>query len=385
MPTKKTLRMMVAVQIAAVLGGALAATVSIPSLVRDYRLPADVIAVAPELFWLANLVLVAFLLAALGLCFFADIFRSLYAGLTATSLLLSSLHPSVSSGSMDFLHQIDAVLRGAIVALIYFSPLSDLFKPGPQRDLQSLQRLFRYLILAQIPLILITIVGGFLSGARHAQVVAINDAMDAVHPGRGALAGISVLAYIVVNICLYKFWRASRGAYLVVTVAAVLEALYLSPSVSSAGAEFFTTGITIVNGALLGLAYFSPLSAVFDGPATTQAAPPTPAPAPIISPRVAIPPSIEPAVMSPPVTSPPVASAAIAPPPPAPVIRQPVVAPASSPLRTRFCGECGARVDEAKFCSTCGHRQRAKDECAGCGGKLQAGSRFCAECGAQVV
>jgi membrane protease subunit (stomatin/prohibitin family) len=63
----------------------------------------------------------------------------------------------------------------------------------------------------------------------------------------------------------------------------------------------------------------------------------------------------------------------------------PAVVPAPRSIQTRFCSECGARIDDAKFCPDCGQRQRPRDECAGCGAKLHAGSRFCAECGVQVV
>jgi cell division septation protein DedD len=269
------------------------------------------------------------------------------------------------------------------MALVYFSALSDLYKPRPQRDLNSTQRLFRYLILAQIGLMLAIVAAGFLSAAGNNEIAAINDAMDSGHPGRGALAGTTLLAYVIVNVCLYKFWKGARTAYLIVTVVAILETLYLSPSATSAGTEIFTDGITILNGALLGLAYFSPLRAVFDGPAGTRT---VAAPAPVMSPPVGSPVT---AVSSdsphPHFTPAPVAAAPVAPANTASPPTTPVVAPASRAAHTRFCSECGARVDDAKFCPECGQRQRPKDECAGCGAKLHVGSRFCAECGVQVV
>ena len=387
MPTKNTLRILVSLQIAALLGASVAASVSIQSMVRDYRLPTELFGVSPEIFWLANIVSIALLAVAIGLCYFADIFRTLYVALTVAALLLHSLRPSFSSGSMDLLHETDAVLRGAIIALIYFSPLSDLYKPRPPGDLRSTQRLFRYLILAQIPLLLISIGVGFLS-SRGTDIAAISDYMDSSHPGRGVLAGISLLAYVIVNICLYKFWKGARGAYLIVTVAAILEALYLSPSVSAAGTEIFTTAISIVNGALLGLAYYSPLRALFDAapgtPAAIGASPVVPPP-PVESPGM---------IASQPPTG--VASATTATWAPSHTIG---TAPATAPAgvahagaaprpavaeHTAFCEACGERSQGGKFCIACGAPLPRKLLCPSCGAESQPGKKFCRECGTSL-
>ena len=398
MPTKNTLRILVSLQIAALLGASVAASISIQSMVRDYRLPTELFGVSPEILWLANIVAVALLVVAIGLCYFADIFRTLYVALTVAALLLHSLRPSFSSGSMDLLHETDAVLRGAIIALIYFSPLSDLYKPRPPGDLQSTQRLFRYLILAQIPLLLLSIGVGFLS-SRGTDIAAISDAMDSSRPGRGVLAGISLLAYVIVNVCLYKFWRGARGAYLIVTVAAILEALYLSPSVTAAGTEIFTTGISILNGALLGLAYYSPLRALFDRAPVTQAAG---APSPVMPPPVESPGMT---ASQPPTGVAPATSATWAP------SRVIGTAPATAPVglahtgeapgraglahagetprpavaeHTAFCEACGERSQGGKFCIACGAPLPKKLLCPSCGAESQPGKKFCRECGTSL-
>lgn len=391
MPTKNTLRILVALQIAAALGGAVAATVSIPSLVREYALPASVFSVAPEIFWLANILALALLVVAAGLCFFADIFRTLYVGLTVATLLLNSLHSSVSSGSMDLLQQTDAVLRGAIMALIYFSPLSDLYKPRPRGDLHSTQRLFRYVILAQIPLILASVGAGFLSGL-NTNIPAINDAMDHSHPGRGVLAVISLLAYVIVNVGLYRFWRGARSAYLIVTVVAILETLYLSPSATSAGAEIFTIGLTILNGVILGLAYLPPLRVLFDPTPGTRA---VPAPSPVMSPPVGVAPPVAVADTALPTTVAQAATAAVVEPAaPAAVVAHSApsaavdqVAPAARPAIAEhftFCEACGARSQGGKFCTACGAPLPRKVLCPKCGMESQPGKKFCRECGTSL-
>jgi hypothetical protein len=385
MPTKNTLRILVALQIAALLGAAVVATVSIRSLVGYYGLPSYIVSSAPAVFWLRTLLSLALLVAAVGLCFFADVFRTLYVALTIAVLLLRSLRPSVSSGPMDLLQQTDAVLRGVIMAVVYFSPLSDLYKTRDRGDVHSAQRLLRYLILAQIPLLLAGFGAGFLSGLHNRELAAISDALDALHPASGVLVGISMLAYVIVNVCLYKFWRGARTAYLIVTVVMILETLYLDPSVTSAGVEIFATGITVLNGVILGLAYFTPLRAVFDRDVGTQA-PPAP---PVTSPHVGSP------VMAGPVGSPmaaavaPSITAAVAPsagvsveplPPPAVADASSVTRPASVE-HLAFCGACGARSQGGKFCIQCGAPLPNKVLCPKCGIESEPGRKFCRECG----
>lgn len=418
MPTKNTLRFLVALQIAALLGAVVAGNVSIRYLVVEYALPSYVFSTTPEIFWLGNILAVGLLAAAVGLCFFVDLFRTLYVALTVVLLLLHSLHPSVTSGSMDLLQQADAVLRGAVMALVYFSPLSDLYKPRDRGDIRATQRLFRWIILAQIPLLLAGFGGGILSHLNNPGLGQISDAMDHSHPGADVLAGITLLAYLVVNVCLYKFWRGSHTAYLVVTAAAVLEAFYLSPSVTSAGVEIFTTGITVLNGVILGLAYFSPLRALFDRGAGTPApsappvmSPPAIAPGPVgpVGPRAAAAPVTSHDAPTPVEAAPaaavsrPVADVAVVPtaavrfeppgviPPPAPAPPPAVVAPpaADAPAVAppalvdppAFCAACGARAQGGKFCIQCGAPLPKKLLCPRCGTESQPGKKFCRECG----
>jgi hypothetical protein len=383
MPTKNTLRILVALQIAAVLGAVVATSLSIPSLVRDYHLPAYVFSSSPEALWLANILTLALLVAAVGLCFFADVFRTLYVALTIGLLLLYTLHSSVSSASMDLLQQTDALLRGAIIAVVYFSPLSDLYKPRDRGDVRGAQRLLRYMILAQIPLLLVGFGAGLVTQLHNPDLGAMNDALDHGHPGSGLLAGASLVAYLIVNVCLYLFWRGARTAYLIVTVVAILETLYLNPSITAAGVGLFTTGVTIVNGAILGLAYFSPLRVVFDQGVGAQA-PPAPA---MASPHASA------AVVGTPVGP----SATVATAQPAVVRIEPVVvAPSPAPVQappavqstvagqTAFCGTCGAPSQGGKFCVQCGAPLPQKVICPGCGTESEPGIKFCRHCGSPL-
>jgi hypothetical protein len=381
MPTKNTLRILVALQIAAVLGAVVASSLSIPSLVRSYHLPAYVFSSSPEALWLANILTLALLVAAVGLCFFADVFRTLYVALTIGLLLLYTLHSSVSSASMDLLQQTDALLRGVIIAVVYFSPLSDLYKPRDRGDVRGAQRLLRYMILAQIPLLLVGFGAGLVTQLHNPDLGAMNDALDHGHPGSGLLAGASLVAYLTVNVCLYLFWRGARTAYLIVTVVAILETLYLNPSITAAGVGLFTTGVTIVNGAILGLAYFSRLRAMFDkGPG----AEPPPA-------RAATSPDASSATMGTPTG--PTATVAAAADQVEPLLVVPPPAPAGAALRAvpaalaeppAFCGACGAPSQGGKFCIHCGAPLPKRVTCPGCGTESEAGKKFCRECGSPL-
>ncbi|MGH8200921.1 MAG: zinc ribbon domain-containing protein [Steroidobacteraceae bacterium] len=397
MPTKNTLRILVALQIAALLGSVVATSLSIPSLVRTYHLPTYVISSAPEVLWLANVLTLALLVVAVGLCFFADVFRTLYVTLTVALLLLYTLRPSVSSGSMDLLQGTDELLRGVIIAVVYFSPLSDLYKPRDRGDVRSAQRLLRYLILAQIPLLLVGFGAGLLTQLHNPDLAAISEQLDYGHPGRGPLAGTSLVAYLIVNVCLYLFWRGARTAYLIVTVVTTLEALYLSPSLTPAGLGLFTAGVTIMNGAILGLAYFSPLRAVFDRGVGT----PAPAVSPVTSRQASSPAPAGPvgsAVLAGPVDS--AATAAFArsvtaavvptaevrfePPavvPPAAAAEAPPVTGPAAVGQPAFCGACGARSQGGKFCMQCGAPLPQRVTCSGCGTESEPGKKFCRECG----
>ena len=369
MPTKHTLKILVGLQIAALLGTALAAALSIPHLVADYHLPRHVVSAGPEVFWLGNILTAALLVAAVGLCFFADISRTLYGVLALGLFVIYTFRPSVSSGPMDVLHEADAVLRGVIVALVYFSPLSDLYKPRDRGDVRSAQRLLRYLILAQIPLMLAAFGAVFVSYIAHPELRGISDSFDHGHPGSGVVVGATVAAFLIANVCLFVFWKGARTTYLLVTLVSVLESDYLGPSFTPPWAGVFYSSLTMLNGIILGLTYFSPLRELFGGDPGLEPLAQTP-PAPVIPPVAAQ--LVTPLAMT-----------------AAPVVAQSgpqtSAAAAGGGMRARFCGECGTQVGDSKFCPACGQRQRSQDECAGCGAKLPAGSRFCAECGLQTA
>ena len=340
MPTQHTLKILVGLQIAALLGTALAAALSIPDLVAAYGLPRYLISAGPEIFWLGNILTVALLVAAVGLCFFADICRTLYVVLTLGLFVIYTLRPSVSSGPMDVLQEADIVLRGAIVALVYFSPLSDLYKPRDRGDVRSAQRLLRYLILVQIPLMLAAIGAVFLSYIAHPELRGISDSFDHGHPGSGVVVGATVAALLIANVCLFVFWKGARTTYLLVTLVSVLESDYLGPSFTPPWAGVFYSSLTMLNGIILGLTYFSPLRELFGGDPGLEPLAQT-APAPVTPPVAAQ--LVTPLATTAPAS--PDAAPAIADLPPT------VGAKSDSPA---FCGACGARSQGGKFCAQCG-------------------------------
>ncbi len=76
------------------------------------------------------------------------------------------------------------------------------------------------------------------------------------------LAGVTVLAWIA----MLGLWRAGRTIYLATTVAWVLLDLMTGPSVLSPIASALRTLIALNGGAILGLAYGSPLRVHFQRP-----------------------------------------------------------------------------------------------------------------------
>ena len=369
MPTKHTLKILVGLQIAALLGTAVATALSIPPLVAAYGLPSYLISAGPQAFWLSNVLTIAFLAAAVGLCFFADVFRTLYVVLTLGLLLLHTIRPSVGSGPMDVLGDADAVLRGVIVALVYFSPLSDLYKPRARGDVRSNQRLLRYLILAQIPLILAGFGAVLLSYVSHPEFRAISDNFDRGHPGSGVVVGVTAVAFLVANVCLFLFQRRARTPYLLLTLVTVLEMDYLGPSFTPPGLELFSVSLTILNGIILGLIYFSPLQEVFGGGEPSRGPPSQRPPLPLATTTPA---------------SPEAAPATDIQPYPRdfnlPQERdspQAVGAKSESPA---FCA-CGAPSQGGKFCAQCGAPVLTQDRCPKCGAESEPDKKFCRECG----
>ena len=120
---------------------------------------------------------------------------------------------------MDLLQQTDALLRGVIIAVVYFSPLSDLYKPRDRGDVRSAQRLLRYLILAQIPLLLVGFGAGLLTQLHNPDVAAINEHLEYGRPASALLArGIAgrlsdrqCLPVLVLERCSDRLFDRDRG------------------------------------------------------------------------------------------------------------------------------------------------------------------------------
>jgi len=72
-----------------------------------------------------------------------------------------------------------------------------------------------------------------------------------------------LVLYLVGSIGLFRFWKPSRGLYLVAAVGSILAVLGYGPTVESSWATFFGEVESILTGAIIALIYFSPVKEEF--------------------------------------------------------------------------------------------------------------------------
>src|SRR5215471_18010044 len=168
--------------------------------------------------------------------------------------------------------------------------------------------LVRTLILIQIPLLMLIGVASYVF-VRHAtgNILFMVLQKDHYRPGATVIAGATAVALLVANIGVYFFWRGMRTFYLIATVVAVLQSLYLGPFANSGPADFFESAMNTASGIILGLAFFSPARELFGRPAAASPAMGPvvrmPMPAPAAAPIPWTPPPPPPAPTAPPAPS----------------------------------------------------------------------------------
>jgi phosphoglycerol transferase MdoB-like AlkP superfamily enzyme len=138
-PSKRLLRILVVAELLMIVLGVAVALLTEPSLpepLRDWvQAEAEVEPTAGFLVLtgFGFLMVVALVVSNIGLFFFWRFARPLYLVTTlAPVLLLPAFGPDVSSGWAAMFDDLGMILSGIIIALIYWSPLRDLFeRPAP--------------------------------------------------------------------------------------------------------------------------------------------------------------------------------------------------------------------------------------------------------------
>ncbi len=133
-PSKRLLRILVVAELLLVTLGVVVALLTEPSLpepLRNWVQTEAEVEPTAGFFMLTGfslLMVVALLVSSIGLLFFWRLARLLYLITTLASvLLLPAFGPEVSSGWAAMFDELGLILSGAITALIYGSPLRDLF------------------------------------------------------------------------------------------------------------------------------------------------------------------------------------------------------------------------------------------------------------------
>lgn len=409
MPTKSTLRTLVLVQVGAFVATYLAANLTSHSLFREYAIPMALFSTTPTLFWLGVLLRLAFLASSVGLCFFSSVSRTLYSILLAALLLAPPYNPTVRSASTDLFFSAEFILCGVVLALLYFSPLKSLYDPLDQNFHDS-KRLLRATILVQVPVAILMAVAAFLSGLWSSEMFRrVSANLDRVRPGEMVLAGVSLVVFLAANIGLYVCWRGARTLYLVVTIFAMLETLYVAPSLTSAGVDRLATALNILTGVILGLLYFTPVRILFESAeakvhaVSAVAAPAVQAPPPdSFAPQASavsaqspgpsppsVPPRREEPMRLPPSIAQPIAQENVSAVAweSAPTPADPSPPPTSQAIRlgVAFCPACGAAAHDEKFCTQCGQPLPRKNLCPRCGREAEPEKKFCGECGTPLL
>ena len=235
------------------------------------------------------------------------------------------------------------------------------------------KRLLRILILVEIPVMVAIGVATYLS------VPSLPDPLrnflsvkDQISPDSTVIEVVALVAFLIANVGLYVFWSGARTFYFVVTLALQLSNLLLGPFVATGWTELFEATLTLLNGVILGVIYFSPIRDLFGrqeaGNKSVDA-------------------TIEPPASSPGFAAPCAPIEVVAVPPPRVATPQPA-AGGSHPNPGKaapFCGACGAPSQGGKFCPECGAPLVVKNQCPRCGAVEEPGKKFCRECGGPML
>lgn len=125
---KNTFRTLIGLQMLLLIASIAAATTTFRQMQMEYHIPMSLFAVTAEFGWIGNILLAGLLIASIGLLVFWNATRHIYASIVIGDLLLTISRKAVfRSGATDMLHVAFAVVTGVILAMIYFTPLRDLF------------------------------------------------------------------------------------------------------------------------------------------------------------------------------------------------------------------------------------------------------------------
>ena len=145
-------------------------------------------------------------------------------------------------------------------------------------------RQLRLLILLQIPVGLALGVASYFSTASTVALHSVSPNKELAVPVVTALAVAAALAFLIANVCLFVAWRGAPVLYLVTTIVVRFLSLFLGPSVTTGWTDLFEASLTLLNGLILGLIYFSPASELFQQRASLAVETPVEIPAVVQAP-----------------------------------------------------------------------------------------------------
>lgn len=155
----------------------------------------------------------------------------------------------------------------------YQSPLDTAVAIADRSDLRVPKTLFRLLVIGEIVLGILTIIVHTLTESTLPPPLL--EYVESQPSGSitgldiflfAAAAGILIML-VVSSVGLLVFWRPSRLLYLLTLVVALLIAPLLGPEVNTGWEAPFDEAASVVSGAILALAYFSPIKVLFEKPA----------------------------------------------------------------------------------------------------------------------
>lgn len=137
---KNLFRTLIILQMLVWFGIMFAANTSFRELQREFAIPTSLFATTAEFGRIGELLFVGLLIASIGLLASWDVSRHIYAVLIIGDMLLGAFQRTVfRDGVTDMFHGTDAIVTGVILAMIYFSPLRDLFtNPRPAAPLAEI-------------------------------------------------------------------------------------------------------------------------------------------------------------------------------------------------------------------------------------------------------
>jgi hypothetical protein len=136
----------------------------------------------------------------------------------------------------------------------------------------SLSGLLRTLIVAEVGLVVLSVVGSLLTESLlpeplRAYVETEFEGDITTREVAMILAAIPlVVLWLVSSIGLFFFWRPARFLYVVTMIFGLLATPFFGPYVDAGLGAMLESAGTIISGVILALVYFSPVKELFGGP-----------------------------------------------------------------------------------------------------------------------